>query len=132
MQPFTRDALPGRVVFGAGALDRLPDEVARLDAERPLIIAGGVAAPVARLQELLPAAAGVWAEIRQHVPTDLATRCAQFAQEQQADLVVSVGGGSATGLAKAVARRGGPRVLAVPSTLAGSEMTPVWGGATAA
>jgi hypothetical protein len=60
MQPFTRDALPGRVVFAAGALDRLPEEVARLDAERPLIIADGVAAPLTRLQALLPGAAGIW------------------------------------------------------------------------
>jgi maleylacetate reductase len=127
VQPFTREALPGRVVFGVGSLEQLADEVARLGAERPLIVADGVAAPIARLQVLLPKASGSWDEIRQHVPTELAARCAQFAEAHDADLLVSVGGGSATGLAKAVALHGGPRVLAVPTTLAGSEMTPVWG-----
>jgi maleylacetate reductase len=127
LEPFTRQALPGRVVFGAGSLAQLADEVARLGAERPMLVADGVAAPVARLQQLLPDAVGSWEEIRQHVPADLAARCAQFATDHHADLLVSVGGGSATGLAKAVALQGGPPILAVPTTLAGSEMTPVWG-----
>jgi maleylacetate reductase len=127
VKPFTRQALPGRVVFGAGGLEQLPDEVARLGAQRPLLIADGVAAPVERLQKLLPDAVGTWDEIRQHVPAELSARCASFAQAHGADLLVSVGGGSATGLAKAVALHGGPPILAVPTTLAGSEMTPVWG-----
>jgi maleylacetate reductase len=127
VEPFTRQALPGRVVFGAGSLDRLSDEVDRLGASRPLIVADAMAAPMVRLRELLPNAVGTWDEIRQHVPVELAERCAAFAEKHHADLVVSVGGGSATGLAKAVALHGGPPVLAVPTTLAGSEMTPVWG-----
>jgi maleylacetate reductase len=127
VRSFRRDALPGHIVFGVGELDRLPEEVSRLGATRPLLIADGVAVPVARLRQLLPGAVGTWDEVRQHVPVELADRCAEFARGQQADLLVSVGGGSATGLAKAVALRDGTRVLAVPTTLAGSEMTPVWG-----
>jgi maleylacetate reductase len=127
VEPFTRQALPGRVVFGAGSLEQLADEVGQLGAARPLIVADGMAAPMARLHELLPHAVGIWDEIRQHVPVELALRCAEFAEKHQADLVVSVGGGSATGLAKGVALHGGPPILAVPTTLAGSEMTPVWG-----
>jgi maleylacetate reductase len=127
VKPFTRTALPGRVVFGAGSLSQLPAEVARLGASAPLLITDGPAAPSERLQRLLPEAVGSWDEIRQHVPTELADRCAEFAAARGADLLVSVGGGSSTGLAKAVALRGGPAVLAVPTTLAGSEMTPIWG-----
>jgi maleylacetate reductase len=127
VKPFVRQALPGRVVFGGGSLDQLPDEVAQLGARRPMIVADGLAAPMARLQSLLPNAVSSWEEIRQHVPSELAARCASFAVENKADLLVSVGGGSTTGLAKAVALNGGPHVLAVPTTLAGSEMTPVWG-----
>jgi alcohol dehydrogenase class IV len=40
---------------------------------------------------------------------------------------VSIGGGSAIGLAKAVALRTGLPLLAVPTTYAGSEATPIWG-----
>jgi maleylacetate reductase len=44
----------------------------------------------------------------------------------QADGVVTLGGGSATGLGKALARSGLP-LVALPTTYAGSEMTPIWG-----
>jgi maleylacetate reductase len=127
VEPFTRQSLPGRIVFGVGSLDRLPEQIAELAASRPLLITDGVAAPSDRLRSLLPDAVGSWDEVRQHVPVELADRCAEFARAHRADLLVSVGGGSATGLAKAVALRGGPPVLAVPTTLAGSEMTPIWG-----
>ena len=38
MQEFTYDALPGRVVFGAGALNRIPEEVERLGSRRVLVV----------------------------------------------------------------------------------------------
>jgi maleylacetate reductase len=42
-------------------------------------------------------------------------------------MVIAVGGGSATGLAKAVALTSGLPIVAVPTTFAGSEATDVWG-----
>jgi maleylacetate reductase len=49
MEPFACDALPGRVVFGAGAArTELAGEVARLGVSRLLLIAGGGAESVAR------------------------------------------------------------------------------------
>lgn len=127
MRPFVREGLAGRVVFGAGSLADLPAEVERLGARRPLLIAGATPEVGAQVAGLLPTAVAVWDDVRQHVPVALADRCHAFAQEQGADLLVSVGGGSATGLAKAVALRSGLPVLAVPTTYAGSEMTPIWG-----
>ena len=62
-----------------------------------------------------------------HVPVETAQRAAAEARAVDADLVVAVGGGSATGTAKAVARETGLPILAVPTTYAGSEMTPIWG-----
>jgi alcohol dehydrogenase class IV len=44
-----------------------------------------------------------------------------------ADAVLSVGGGSTTGTAKAIALTTGLPIIAVPTTYAGSEVTPVWG-----
>lgn len=70
---------------------------------------------------------GVFADVRAHVPVALAERALARAAELDADLIVSVGGGSTTGLAKAVALPSGLPVLAVPTTYAGSEATPVWG-----
>ena len=63
----------------------------------------------------------------QHVPVDLAAAAVARARELGAEVLVAIGGGSATGLAKAVARETGLPVLAVPTTYAGSEMTPIWG-----
>jgi len=127
VKPFTRHALPGTVVFGHGALAQLPEHVALLGAARPLLLAGATPALTAQVEALLPDRAGTWTDIRQHVPAELADQCHQHAADLGADLLVCVGGGSTTGLAKAVALRGGPRILAVATTYAGSEMTPVWG-----
>jgi maleylacetate reductase len=72
-------------------------------------------------------AAGVFAEARQHVPVEVAAAAADRARELGADGCVTIGGGSSVGLGKAVALRHGLPVVAVPTTYAGSEMTPVWG-----
>jgi maleylacetate reductase len=71
--------------------------------------------------------AGVHAEARMHVPVEVARRARERAVELGADGCVAVGGGSAVGLGKAIALEHGLPVVAVPTTYAGSEMTPVWG-----
>lgn len=65
--------------------------------------------------------------VAQHVPAELAMDAATTAANAGVDFVVCMGGGSATGLAKAVARDTGLPILAIPTTYAGSEMTPIWG-----
>jgi alcohol dehydrogenase class IV len=65
--------------------------------------------------------------VRVHVPTDRAEAARAIARRATADSIVTIGGGSATGLAKAVALDLRLRILAVPTTYAGSEMTPIWG-----
>jgi maleylacetate reductase len=62
-----------------------------------------------------------------HVPTELARAASEQARTVSADLVVTIGGGSATGLAKAVALETKLPIMAIATTYAGSEMTPVWG-----
>jgi len=125
---FTADWLGQRVVFADGALARLPEEVSRLAARRVLLIASerGDAGDLAATL-LAGQLAGRFSDIRQHVPADLAVAVATEARRVRADAIVSVGGGSATGLAKICALETGRPVLAVPTTYAGSEMTPVWG-----
>ena len=66
-------------------------------------------------------------DVVQHVPVDVAARAIDAARDAEVGVLVSIGGGSATGLAKAVARDTGLPILAVPTTYAGSEMTPIWG-----
>ena len=125
---FAADWLGQRVVFGEGALDQLPAETASLGAERVLLIAGRSGDAPDRAAALLAGRlASRWADVRQHVPGELAAAVATEARRARADLVVSIGGGSATGLAKICALEVRRPVLAIPTTYAGSEMTPVWG-----
>lgn len=114
---FTHETLPQRVVFASGqAFQRLPEEVARFG-ERPLVIS-------TRADEALPGAAH-FREVAMHVPVEVAARAREAAEKH--DVLVSVGGGSSTGLAKAVALTTGLPIVAVPTTFAGSEATNVWG-----
>ena len=129
IRDFTYQALPMRVVFGAGALGRLADEVAALGLSRVLVLCSPEQEDLGRsvAAGLGGQAAGVLPEARMHVPVEVAARARDLAVELGADGCVAVGGGSAIGLGKAIALEHGLPVIAVPTTYAGSEMTPVWG-----
>lgn len=128
--PFTYDALPGRVVFGAhSAHTQLRPEIERLRAERVLLVVGGhERAPAAELIEPLGhKLAATFDQVRAHVPVALAEAGREQARASQADALLAIGGGSTIGMAKAVALTSGLPVVAIPTTYAGSEMTPVYG-----
>lgn len=121
--------LPARVVCAVGALDSVADECARLDLRAVLVIASASARQhAARVATALgPRHAGTLDQVVQHVPESLVARAVARAQELRADGVLTLGGGSATGLGKALGLRAGLPLIAVPTTYAGSEMTPVYG-----
>ncbi|OBJ83288.1 maleylacetate reductase [Mycobacterium sp. 1245852.3] len=126
---FTYRALPMRVTFGAGALHRLPDEVTALGLVRMLVLCSPDQEATGKLvaNALGYRAAGVLADAHMHVPVEVANHARQRAAELDADGCIAVGGGSAIGLGKAVALQHDLPVIAVPTTYAGSEMTPIWG-----
>jgi maleylacetate reductase len=179
---FVHTFLPGRVVFGAGTLDQVAGEVELLGVRRVLVVATRSARDAADVVEveLGDRFAGRIDGVAQHVPTEVAEAAREKAREIGADGIVAIGGGSAIGLAKAVALTSGPTssevanepaseltagpagavtggtaravtggtagavtgwsvggvtggvvggvvIVAVPTTYAGSEMTPVWG-----
>ncbi|MNM99589.1 Maleylacetate reductase [compost metagenome] len=62
-----------------------------------------------------------------HVPIETAREARELARKLGADCAVAIGGGSTTGLGKAIAMDSGLPILAIPTTYAGSEMTPVFG-----
>ncbi|GHJ41367.1 maleylacetate reductase [Streptomyces sp. TS71-3] len=125
---FVHESHAQRVHFAPGsAADALAGEIERLGARRVMVIASPSAGAVAdRITAGLPVALR-HDEVVMHVPTEVAARARKAAARAEADAVVSVGGGSATGLAKAVALTTGLPVVAVPTTYAGSEATAVWG-----
>jgi maleylacetate reductase len=127
--PFARTSLPGRIVFGEGALDRLATELDDRGLGRAMLIAAGYDAPLAERgrRTLGQRVALEWNEIRQHVPSELAVRATSAAAAADVDVLVAIGGGSTTGLGKAIAVSTGLPLAAVPTTYAGSEMTPIYG-----
>src|SRR5579871_1645433 len=129
MQGFIYDQPATRVIFGVGTLERLAEEVKRLGAKRALVLATpeqrkDAEAASARLGEM---SAGVYAEAVMHVPIETARKAREEAARLDADCYVAVGGGSTVGLGKAIALESGLPILAVPTTYAGSEMTPIYG-----
>src|SRR3546814_12766823 len=62
-----------------------------------------------------------------HVPVATVDAAAAVARELDADCTVAIGGGSTVGLAKALSLRLDLPSLVVPTTYAGSEVTPIWG-----
>jgi maleylacetate reductase len=129
MLAFIYEALPSRVVFGPGSLDRLPEEVVRLGAEKALVLCTPEQRPIAEdaVRRLGERAAGIYDRAVMHVPIETAREARQRARQLGADACVAVGGGSTIGLGKAIALEFGLPILAVPTTYAGSEMTPIWG-----
>jgi len=131
MKPLTfqYDALPARVVFGAGTIAQLPEEAARLQLHRALIIStAGQRRHAERLKELLgPLAAGVFANAAMHTPGEVTEAAMAQAADLRVDGFIAIGGGSAIGLSKALALRTDLPQIVVPTTYAGSEATPVLG-----
>ena len=127
MRSFVYNALPARVVFGAGSVARLSEEVARLGAKRPLLLTtAGRAEMVAAVSRNL-SFAGVFDKVVMHTPLEAANQARELAKKLGADCCVAVGGGSTIGFGKAIALTSGLPVLAVPTTYSGSEMTTIWG-----
>lgn len=129
MQPFVYNAHPARVVFGAGALSQLATEIERLGAKKALVLCTREQrASAERVAGLLGArAAGLFDRAAMHVPIETAREARDVARTLGADCAVAIGGGSTTGLGKAIALDSGLPIIAIPTTYAGSEMTPIYG-----
>src|SRR5579863_3961957 len=129
MLAFSYDILPSRVVFGVGCLDNLPEEIERLGAHRALVLSTPEQREEGRriADRLGSRAAGLFDQAVMHVPIEIAELAREQAKALGADCCVAVGGGSTTGLAKAIALVSALPILSIPTTYAGSEMTPIWG-----
>ncbi|MGD9958394.1 maleylacetate reductase [Nocardioides sp.] len=125
---FVHESLPQRVRFAPGDAARgVEAEIDRLRASRVMVIAAEAEAALAdRVTSGLPTVLR-HADVVMHVPVEVAQRAREAALANDVDVIVSVGGGSTTGLAKAVAMTTALPIVAVPTTYAGSEATAVWG-----
>jgi maleylacetate reductase len=129
MRTFTYTALPWRVLFGRGAVGAVSQEVLRLGASRVLMVTGPD--PKNRFSAVADALGALvvarFDGATMHTPTDITARALKVAKANAVDCIVSVGGGSSTGLSKALAVRADYVQVVVPTTYAGSEVTPVLG-----
>lgn len=125
---FEHVTLGQRVLFGTGkSAANLAAEVERLGAQRVMVIAGEFEAPIAAEVTAGITVALNYDDVAPHVPVEKAEKARAAASENGIDLLVCVGGGSTTGLAKAIAITSRLPIIAVPTTYAGSEATNVWG-----
>jgi alcohol dehydrogenase class IV len=129
MKSFIFEGSPGRVVFGPNAVDDLPREAEQLGARHALVLSTPqqLALGTDLSDRLGNRSVGVYPHAAMHVPLEVAERAIEEATLRRADCVVAAGGGSTIGLAKVIALRSALPILAVPTTYAGSEMTPIYG-----
>ncbi len=127
--PFVFSAHAARVVFGAGSLAHLDREIGLLGAKRALVLSTPEQAAQAEdlAKRLGSRCAGVFAKAVMHVPVETARQARDEAARIGADCAVAIGGGSTTGLGKAIALESSLPILAIPTTYAGSEMTTIYG-----
>jgi maleylacetate reductase len=121
-----------RVVFGAGTSVRLGEETERLGIKRALVLTTPEQQDLgqrlgAGLGERL---AGVFAGARMHTPVEVTNEALGIVESRDIDGLVAIGGGSTVGLGKALSLRTGLPHIAMPTTYAGSEMTPILGETT--
>jgi maleylacetate reductase len=129
MRSFAYTGLPGRVLFGRGTLDKVVDEIRLLGCQRAIVLSTPQQAPLAadlaaRLGEL---GAGTFTQAAMHTPVEVTEQAITIVRQRRADCTVALGGGSTTGLGKAIALRANLAQVVVPTTYAGSEATPILG-----
>ena len=129
MRSFIHEAPAQRIVFGAGTIATVGSELGRLKVTRAVVLSTpGHRQLAGRVADLLgECAVGQFHGAVPHTPVEVTEEALEFLRSRRGDAVVSIGGGSTTGLGKAVASRLGIQHLVIPTTYAGSELTPVLG-----
>jgi maleylacetate reductase len=128
-EAFNYTALPARVVFGFGTLVRIPEELRALGCGRALVLSTPEQreTALALASHLGDLCAGTFTQAAMHTPVEITERALKAVRELDADCTVAIGGGSTTGLGKAIALRTDLPQIVVPTTYAGSEATPILG-----
>ena len=126
---FDYQSLPWNIVFGVGAVERLPNELDKLEYHRALVLSTPEQTDQGReiVQLLGDRAVGLFDRAAMHVPAVTVDQAVHESKRLSADCTVSIGGGSTTGLGKALALRLSLPNVVIPTSYAGSEMTNIWG-----
>ena len=126
MNPFIYSALPTRVIFGRGKISEVASEAKRLGMAKPLIITTSHQAE-SGLALVASTHGVVFAAAAMHTPVNVTEQAMAVAKANNCDGTIALGGGSSTGLGKAIAFRTDMPQLVIPTSYAGSEMTNILG-----
>jgi maleylacetate reductase len=126
---FTYSGNPSRVIFGSGSRARIAEELDRLGIERAIVLSTPDQSKLAaEIAKQIGGRAGImYPGAAQHTPVEVTEAALLAVSSVRADGCLAIGGGSTTGLSKAIAYRTDLPQLVVPTTFAGSEMTPILG-----
>jgi maleylacetate reductase len=129
MESFVYSGLPARVIFGNGTRSKVGEELSRLNCSRALVLSTPEQGTGAReiAQALGDKAVGVFTQATMHTPVEITEMAVAQVRSLGADCTIGLGGGSTTGLGKAIALRTDLPQIVIPTTYAGSEMTPILG-----
>lgn len=129
MKSFTYAGNPAGILFGSGRSAEVGSAVEALGCRRALVLSTPhQKADAEALSERLGSlSVGVFSGAVMHTPVDVTETALKVVSETGADCVVSLGGGSTTGLGKAIAYRTDLPQVVIPTTYAGSEVTPILG-----
>lgn len=129
---FIYQSFPNKVYFGDGQIKKINGIIKELGGIRLFVVAGSRAGLI--IDELVTSFGEKnvfhFSKVVQHVPKIVVEEALALANENQSNLIIAIGGGSAIGLAKAMALENRLPILAVPTTYAGSEMTNIYGIST--
>ena len=126
---FVYNSNPNRVIFGFGTRDRLAEEADRLGIKKAIVLATSNQKEDAKMLSSLLGnrVAAEYHGATMHTPVDITNQAIEIVKKNNVDGIISIGGGSSTGLGKALALRTDFPQIVLPTTYAGSEMTPILG-----
>ncbi|KAI1480881.1 putative maleylacetate reductase [Daldinia eschscholtzii] len=129
MTSFEYNSNPSRVVFGSGTIKKVPEELSRANVSKPFLLSTPQqVSHIDLLKGVLgDVVSGVFTEATMHTPVEVTERALEQLKSSGADSIISIGGGSTVGLGKALSIRTGLFHLTIPTTYAGSEVTPILG-----
>ncbi|MBC8728748.1 maleylacetate reductase [Paraburkholderia sp. UCT2] len=117
------------VMFGPGRAKEAGARLDALDRSQVLVVTtvSGRSRYAPVIESMGDRVKAVFADARPHCPIEVANVALRRYREAGCDCVVSIGGGSTIGLGKFISVETGATHITIPTTLSGSEMTPLFG-----